>query len=70
MHVRMEDAVTGGPLKIYDVVVYGYKTQMQLNDDDAKRYGVSDQHAPAAEHPVAKKAAKPRNKSRTAQTKD
>lgn len=76
---RMEVAVVGGPLKEYEVTLPGgRKTTMQLNEEDAKRYGVFDggsgeEQEQAAEAPAddasVKSRTAARNKSRTATDK-
>lgn len=67
----------GGPLKVYEVELPGgRKTTMQLNEEDAKRYGVAggdsggDQAAqePSGEEAAAKSRTT-RNKARTASDK-
>lgn len=76
---RMEVAAVGGPLKEYEVTLPGgRKTTMQLNEEDAKRYGVfdgdsGDQQEQAAQAPAEDASAKARpaarNKARTAADK-
>jgi hypothetical protein len=75
----MEVAVVGGPLKEYEVELPGgRKTTMQLNEEDAKRYGVfeggsGEQEEQASEAPAEDAATKSRtgarNKARTAADK-
>lgn len=68
-----EVAAVGGPLKRYTVVSpSGVETTMKLNETDARRHGVFEEHQPDAapapaeqEAPAAKKRAAPRNKART-----
>jgi hypothetical protein len=68
----MEVAVVGGPLKKYEVTTpSGVKTTMKLNDDDAKRLGVtadSPADEPAAE-PESDTAADAPTKSRATRNK-
>lgn len=69
----------GGPLKEYEVTLPGgRKTTMQLNEEDAKRYGVFDGGSgdqpeqtteEASSEEAAAKSRTPRNKARTASDK-
>lgn len=52
-------------LEIYDVVVNGYATQMQLSKADAERYGATKSDAAKSE----KRAPAARNKARSAANK-
>jgi hypothetical protein len=80
----METIVSEGPLRLYDVVVNGNKTQMRLNDADAEFYGekatLAENQAdqPAQPEPVrdeniaavtGEKRREPVNKARTADNK-
>ena len=49
-------------LKTYEVTINGNKTTMQLNEDDAKRYGATEV--------ATKKAPAPQNKKRTTKDED
>jgi hypothetical protein len=60
----MEVAVVGGPLKKYEVTTpSGVVTTMKLNDDDAKRLGVT------ADSPADEPAAEPESDTADAPTK-
>lgn len=50
-------------MREYEVEINGYKTTLQLSDEDAKARGL------LADKPAAKEAAAPANKARTARTK-
>lgn len=56
--------MSGQPLALYDVVVNGHKTQMNLSEAEAERLGATRVGEDA---PATKVAKAPRNKARTAE---